>query len=171
MVLNKVVVLFLGLAFSLNVFASEPATTASVEKLLKITEASKMVDAVYAQIDSMSSNMATQMGITEKDRPAFDKYMKKVSSLIREEMNWEKMKGPMIEVYLKHFTEREIQGMIEFYSSDIGKSSIKKMPLVMQDSMGVSQKMMEGVFPKIKVLADELATEIKAAKADVEEKK
>lgn len=171
MVLNKAVVLIVGFVFSLNVFASEKTTTASVEKLLEITETSKMIDAIYAQIDGMSLNMATQMGITEKDRPAFDKYMKKVSALIREDMNWEKMKGPMIEVYVKHFTEQEIQGMIEFYSSEIGKSSIKKMPLVMQDSMGVSQKMMEGVFPKIKVLADELAAEIKATKAQPEEKK
>ena len=171
MVLNKVVVLVVGLVFSFNVFASEPATTASVEKLLEITDASKMVDAVYAQVDSMSSNMATQMGLTEKDRPAFDKYMKKVSALLRENMSWEKMKEPLIAVYIKHFTEQEIQGMIEFYNSEVGKSSIKKMPLVMQDSMGVSQKMMEGVFPKIKVLADELATETKEAKAQPEEKK
>jgi len=171
MVLKRLLSLIAGVFFSLNVFASDPATTASVEKLLEITEASKMVDAVYAQVDSMSSNMATQMGLTEKDRPAFDKYMKKVSGLIRESMSWEKMKGPLIAVYVKHFTEQEIQGMLEFYNSDVGKSSIKKMPLVMQDSMGVSQKMMEGVFPKIKVFADELAAEIKATKAKPQEKK
>ncbi|WP_062062211.1 DUF2059 domain-containing protein [Cellvibrio sp. OA-2007] len=167
---NKVVVLFCSLVFSLNVFSSEPATTASVEKLLELTEASKMVDAVYAQIDSMSSGIATQMGLTEKDRPEFDAYMKKVSALVTEEMSWEKMKEPMMQVYIKHFTEQEIQGMIEFYNSDIGKSTIKKMPLVMQDSMGVSQKMMEGVFPKIKVLMDEFSTEMKAKKAKPEAK-
>ena len=97
--------------------------------------------------------------------------MKKVNELIREEMTWEKMKEPMIQVYINHFTEREIQGMIEFYKTDIGKSTIKKMPLVMQDSMGVSQKMMEGVSPKIKVLMDEFSAEIKAKNTQSEAKK
>ena len=171
MVLKNVFAVAIGIIFSLNVLADDaPANIASVEKLLEITETAKMIDTIYAQVDSLSLSMATQMGVTDKDRPAFDKYMKKVNALIREDMNWEKMKDPMIQVYVKHFTEREIQGMIKFYNSDIGKSAIKKMPLVMQDSMGVSQKMMEGVFPKIKVLAEELATEIKANKSQPEEK-
>ena len=171
MVFKCLLSLIAGLVFSLNVFAREPATSASVEKLLEITEVSKTVDTIYAQIDNMSSGIATQMGLTEKDKPAFDEYMKKVNELIREEMTWEKMKEPMIQVYINHFTEREIQGMIEFYKTDIGKSTIKKMPLVMQDSMGISQKMMEGVSPKIKVLMDEFSAEIKAKNTQSEAKK
>lgn len=171
MVSNKIILAIAAFAFSINAFASDLAKKASVEKLLAITEVSKTIDTIYAQIDSMSTNMAMQMGLTEENRPAFDKYMKKVNAVIREDMNWEKMKEPMIQVYMKHFTEQEIQGMIEFYNSDVGKSSIKKMPLVMQDSMGVSQKLMEGVFPKIKALADELSAEVKASKTPTEPKK
>ena len=169
MEVKKIFVLAIGFIFSLAVFADEPAKKNSVEKLLEITEASKMVDTIYAQMDSMSSNMASQMRLTEKDRPAFEQYMKKVNTLVRENMSWEKMKEPMIQVYIKHFTKQEVQGMIAFYSSDIGKSTIKKMPLVMQDSMGVSQKMIGDVFPQIQVLMDEFATEMKATKAQSSE--
>lgn len=165
MVLNKIVLVIAGVVFSMCAIANEPAKKASVEKLMEMTEVSKMIDAIYAQVDSMSSGMAAQMGLTEENRPAFDAYMKKVNALLREEMNWDKMKEPMVQVYTKHFTEKEVQGMIAFYNSEVGKSTIKKMPLVMQDSMGVSQVMLGNVLPKIKVLADEFAAEIKAEKA------
>ena len=121
MVFKCLLSLIAGLVFSLNVFAREPATSASVKKLLEITEVSKTVDTIYAQIDNMSSGIATQMGLTEKDKPAFDEYMKKVNELIREEMTWEKMKEPMIQVYIK-----KIQGLLCSITTDKSKVCLEK---------------------------------------------
>ena len=57
-------------------------------------------------------------------------------------MNWAKMKKPMIKIYLKHYSEKEIKDMVAFYKSDSGQSMIQKMPAVMGDSMLLSQEMM-----------------------------
>lgn len=162
---KKIAVLVMGLIFSLGAFASEPAKRDSVEKLLELTEASKMVDTMYAQMENMFAGMANQMGVTEKNRPAYDKYMKKVFAVINEDMSWKKMKEPLVQIYIKHLTEEEVQGMIDFYSTDIGKSMIKKMPIIMQDSMGLGQQMMVNALPKIKVLAEEMAAEVRAENA------
>lgn len=167
---KKIFVLAIGLIFSLGAFASEPAKKESVEKLLELTEASKMVDSMYAQMENMFASMATQVGVTEKSRPAYDKYMKKVFELISEDMSWKKMKEPLVQIYIKHLTEEEVQGMIAFYRTDIGKSTIKKMPAIIQDSMGLSQQMMIDTLPKIKVLAEEMAAEVKAENSKSVEK-
>ena len=159
---KKIFVLALGFIFSLGAFASEPAKKESVEKLLELTDASKMVDTMYAQMEGMFASMATQMGVTEKNKPAYDRYMKKVFAVISEDMSWKKMKEPLVQIYIKHLTEEEVQGMIDFYRTDVGKSMIKKMPIIMQDSMGLGQKMMVGSLPKIKALAEEMAAEVKA---------
>ncbi|QEY18395.1 DUF2059 domain-containing protein [Cellvibrio sp. KY-GH-1] len=166
--LRSIVLLVVGALLAFNVHAkdvdSDKASKESIEKLLVITDAGKMVDSMYAQIEVVFSNMATQLGVTEKDKPTFDKYMKKLMQLMSTEMSWEKMKAPTIEIYAKHFTESEIQGLITFYNSEVGRSTIKKMPLVMQDSMLLGQQMMQSVFPKIKELSDELGAEIKASR-------
>lgn len=167
---KKIFVLAIGLIFSLGTFASEPAKKESVEKLLELTEASKMVDSMWGQIENMFAGLATQMGVTEADRPAYDRYMKKVGELLRKDMSWQKLKDPTIQIYIKHLTEEEVQGMITFYRTDVGRSMIKKMPVIMQDSMGLGQKMMVDTLPKIKVLAEELAAEIKAEKSKATEK-
>jgi hypothetical protein len=123
-----------------------------------------VVDAMYSQVDQMFEGMAEQMGINETDRPAFEKYMQKLAALMREEMSWAKIKEPTIEIYLQNFSKDEVHGLIEFYSSEVGKSMIQKMPVVMQESMGISQAMLKDAMPKIQALAAELRSEIIASR-------
>ncbi|MBF0492421.1 MAG: DUF2059 domain-containing protein [Deltaproteobacteria bacterium] len=161
--MNKIKVLavfFITLMLSFNSYAQEMASRKSVEKFIELSEVQKMMDAIYSQIDRSFKGMADQIGISEKEKPAFDKYTKKVSALVKKEVSWEKLKEPTLDIYSKHFTEVEIQGLIAFYSSDVGKSMVKKMPLVMQDTMIMTQDMMKSIYPKIQDLALEMKTEV-----------
>lgn len=45
----------------------------------------------------------------------------------------------IVPVYEKHYTEDEIDQLILFYQSPIGKKMVEKMPLVMQESMEIGQ--------------------------------
>lgn len=46
----------------------------------------------------------------------------------------------MVPMYHKYFTAVEIKEMMRFYSSDLGKKTIRVMPELLQDSMGVGQR-------------------------------
>ena len=140
--------------------AKQEANRESVEELMELMDAARMVDAMYSQVGQMFEGMAEQMGVTEAERPAFDKYMQKVAELMRKEMSWDKLKGPTIDIYVRNFSENEIKGLIEFYSSDVGKSMIEKMPIVMQESMQISQTMLGSAMPQIHALAAEMQAEI-----------
>lgn len=160
----------LSMVFCLLAFASfdaraeEKASRESVERLMELTEVSKMMDAIQAQAGGMFESFAEQLKISEKERPAFDSYKQKLVILMSEEVSWEKMKEPILEIYMKHFTEAEVKGLIEFYSSELGQSMIRKMPVAMQESMGVSQEMMKSIMPKIQLLAMEMQKEIAEAR-------
>ena len=129
---------------------------------MELTETSKMVDAMYGQVGQMFEGFGAEMGMTEADRPAFDKYMAKVMDLMKRDMSWDRLKEPTIDIYVRNFTEEEVRGLIDFYGSDIGKSMIRKMPVVMQESMGVSQGMLKEALPKIHALAQEMQKELEA---------
>lgn len=162
--MKKVYVLILTTLLMFNVNATEVASKKSVEELMELTEVSKMMDAMQGQIGNMFNGMSKQMNISEKEKPAFDKYMKKIGDLLAKDMNWEAIKEPMIEIYSKHFTEEEVQGLINFYQSNLGKSMTKKMPLIMQDSMLISQELMKEFMPKIQALAIEMKNEIQLSR-------
>lgn len=150
----------------LAVEASERASRESVEKLMEVTEVSSMVDAMQSQVDGMFEGFAAQLNLSDADRPAFEKYKAKLIALLNEEVTWEKLKEPTLEIYMRHFSEEEVQGLIEFYSSDIGQSMIRKMPLVMQESMTISQGMLQTLMPRIQALAAEMQDEIALARAE-----
>jgi hypothetical protein len=162
--MKKVCVLILSALFIFNVNATEVASKKSVEELMELTEVSKMMDVMYSQITSMFNNLPKQMGISDKEKPLFEKHMDKVATLLKSEMNWEKFKSPMIDIYTKRFTEQEIQGLIKFYRSELGQTTIKKMPLIMQDSMLVSQEILKDFMPKVQALAVEMQEEIKQSR-------
>lgn len=146
--MKKLMVLFFGLSVSFASIANE-SKRESVEALLHAANADAMVDSIYAQMDQVFAGMGQQLGVEPDQQEAFDHYIAKVVELMKEELSWDKMKKPMIDIYLEHYTEKEIQDILNFYQSESGRSMVEKMPAVMKDSMQLSQNMMQSFFPKM----------------------
>ena len=164
-VMKKAAMVLLIAMIPIFVSAEGNVKRETVERLLSVMNVEKMIDSMYSQMDQMFVGMAKQLDIKESEQPIFDKFMLKVASAMREEMTWQKMKEPMIDIYIKHYTESEINDLLAFYSSDSGRSIINKMPAVMQDSMLISQSMLRDFMPKMKELSKELGKELKLARS------
>lgn len=151
--------MFLLMAPSL-VNADDKDQRRQVERLLEVMKVEQAIDSMYSQIDQMFVGMAKELGVKQSEQPIFDRYMQKVAAAMKEEMTWQKMKEPMIDVYMKHYSKAEINDMLAFYSSESGRSIIAKMPSVMQDSMQISQAMFREFMPRLKQLSTELREEL-----------
>lgn len=162
--MNKVMVVIIGLFLTVSVQA-EGSKRESVVALLEATNADAIIDNMYGQMNQVLQGMGSQLGVKPEEEPILNAYMEKIAKAMQEEMSWKKMEGPMIDIYLKHYTEKEIQDMLAFYRSDTGRSMVEKMPAVMSDSMVVSQQMMQGFMPKIQVLSQELAADLKKSRS------
>jgi hypothetical protein len=55
----------------------------------------------------------------------------------------------MFPIYHKYFTGAEIKEMIRFYSTDLGKKTIRVMPALMQESMAAGQQWGQALGPQI----------------------
>ena len=159
--MKKLAIIFLVFSMSFTAQADDAAKRQLVERLLKVMDADAMIQSMYGQMDKMVAGMGQRMGIKPSEQVHFNRYMKKVTQAMKTEMTWAKMKEPMIAVYIKHYTEKEMKDLLVFYSSDTGKSIIKKMPLVMRDSIVISQQMFRSFLPKLQALAVELQNDIK----------
>ena len=65
----------------------------------------------------------------------------------------------LVPVYAKYFTHEEIRMLLVFYGSDIGRKSVKVMPMVLQDGSQVGQAWANELEPEIKT---ELERRLKA---------
>lgn len=162
--MKKILLLAFAFCFFSSVSHAQTATDKSLDELFSLTDMDKLVDSAYGQMDSMFAQMAGQMELTEAQKPIMEKFFKKYTALVREELSWQQLKAPMNEAYRKVFTEPEVRELIEFYQSPLGKKLLEKMPELMQASMVLVQESMKDLMPKLQTLQQEMQKELEAAK-------
>jgi hypothetical protein len=149
--------------FSLQAQA-EPATRATVEKFLQVTEAAAMMDQAYLQMDHISEQMLQSAGSGIDKDPQARQMVKEINALVREEFSWKHLEEPMIALYGNVFSEAELQDIIAFYQSDAGQKMLKRQPELMQGSMVMMQEQMQRLMPKMKALIDKQVAEYRTKK-------
>lgn len=156
------------LTLSFNAAASENTKREQVVELMNLMNMSSMMDAMYSQMNAMMQNASKELGVKPSEQPIFDKYYGKMTKVMKEEMNWKKMEPQILDLYVRHFDEKEISDMLAFYKTDTGKSVIKKMPLLMQESILIGQQMMKDALPELRKVSQELTSELKEARQSEE---
>ena len=157
--MKRLVAISFGVLISFAAHAQD-SKRESVEELLEVSNVDAMMDAMYGQVQQAFTGVGNQLGVKSDEQPIFDAYMNKLFSAMKKDMSWEKMKEPVIQIYMTHYTEKEIQDMLAFYRSETGQAMIEKMPAVMGDSMLVSQNMLQDFLPKIRLYAEELQQDL-----------
>lgn len=104
-----------------------PAKEAKIREMLRVTGAGSLAVQVMDQM--ITSFKKTMPDVPEKFWEGF-----------RAEVRKEELEERIIPVYAKHFDEAELQGLIEFYSSPLGKKVISELPAVYQESFEAGQK-------------------------------
>jgi hypothetical protein len=105
---------------------AEQASVESIKELLALTDANKLIDKMYPQIESMINSSLSQAGLNlpEEAQRELEKISPKITSeftqVIREELSWEKIEPIYLEIYQKSYTQEEVDGMLSFFKSPAG---------------------------------------------------
>ena len=163
--MGKVLLLSL-LIFSSSLHAEQNTKQQKIDELISVMNLDSMVDSMYGQVEGMMKGMSDQMGVKPSEQAIFDKYYGDMTTVLKTEMSWAKMQPMMVNVYDKHFSEQEIADMLAFYKTDTGQKILEKMPVVMQESMQMSQSLMKDAMPKIQTLAQQLSDELEQSRSE-----
>ena len=119
---------------------------ADIEHLLEMTGAASM----GKQMAVLTVAQLTQMlrrTHPEIPQKALDVLPAEIGAVFDEHMD--SFKATVIPIYDKYFTGEEIKEMIRFYSTDLGKKTIKVMPSLLGESMQAGRKWGESLGPEI----------------------
>ena len=163
--MGKVLLLSL-LIFSSSLYDEQNTKQQKIDELISVMNLDSMVDSMYGQVEGMMKGMSDQMGVKPSEQAIFDKYYGDMTTVLKTEMSWAKMQPMMVNVYDKHFSEQEIADMLAFYKTDTGQKILEKMPVVMQESMQMSQSLMKDAMPKIQTLAQQLSDELEQSRSE-----
>lgn len=145
-----------------------PPSDASVQELLQTMHAADLIGNAQQQFDSMFQSMTQQVTqgkpATPEQQKALDNFHGKMKEILHKELGWESMQPIIVQIYQKSLNQDEVNGMIAFYKTPTGQAVIKKMPLIMQNTMSLMQQKMPHMVQEIQQAAKESFKDLKPAK-------
>ena len=163
------ILIVLGLLCPAIYAADAPPSDTSLNQLLEITHAHKVLDATIAQMDTMMKNVFQQVTAGRPASPQLEKIFEKaqaeVVSMCKEDLTWEKMEPMYLRIYRKSLSQSDVDGMIAFYKTPAGQAVINKMPLILQNTMAEVSQMMGPRMQRAERMQQDLIAELQAEKA------
>ena len=116
--------------------AASPAALAAAKEILAMKNASAMYANAVPGLVEQTKNTLMQSNLN------YQKDLNEVALIVAKNLaGREKEIGEgMAQVYANEFTEQELQGLVTFYKSPLGKKLIDAEPRAIQNSMGYMQK-------------------------------
>ena len=119
-------------AIAVGARSEEPATPKAAERdqireLLQVTGSGAVGEQVF-------QTMMTSI------RAAFPQVPAEVWDEFTESLNEDDLNEMVVGIYERHLTHDEVAAMLTFYKTEEGRAIIRKLPIVMQESMQVGQR-------------------------------
>lgn len=114
----------------------------------------------YGNLDNIFEQQVSQQNYPVDKQAIMEVHLKKMTQLVRKEMSWENIKGPIIEAYATVYTEEEVQELVAFYKTPVGQKMMAKLPQLMQTTKQLVKQSMQGLGPKLWELQLELQQEM-----------
>ncbi|WP_211215072.1 DUF2059 domain-containing protein [Algicola sagamiensis] len=167
------------LTLSTATYADEASHKVLTEKLLETTNAQSSLTEAYTQIEQVFITSMKELRLPKDMQPKVESHIEKMQKVLKEELDWQKLKQPLTELYMKTYTESEMKEILAFYKTEAGQKLLQKAPELMKESMDISGKVLQNTLPKLqaiqmelqKAVSEEIAKKAKEAEAAIEETK
>jgi len=148
--------------------ADAPPTVDSVRQVIRLTNPQQTLDAATQQLEaSFRAGVKAELGDappTPAQQKVIDDMQAKIVALMKSELSWANFEPAVIDVYRQTFTQREIDGMIAFYKSDVGAAVLAKTPKISQDVMQLMQQRSAKFAPQLVEIQRDAINQLRALK-------
>lgn len=148
-----------------------PPSDQSINELIDAMNMPRMMDQILANMDQqMKAGM--QRGLqqslhgrepTAEQRAEVEKFQKKLIEIIRDELAFDKVRDIYVNAYRETFTQEEVDGLIAFYKSPVGKTYAEKVPSVMQRAQAEMQSRLGPMVQKLNLMQQEFLNDLEKA--------
>src|ERR1700735_4573997 len=108
------------LTLSVSLQAAPPSDE-SINQLLELSKAGKLMDSVWGQMDGMMKASLQQLtkgkSLSTDEQAIMDRQQTKMMAIIKDDLSWDKMKEMFVQTYRETFSQEDIDGLIAFYKS------------------------------------------------------
>lgn len=145
----------------------ETASREAVLRLLEVADMQRLTGMMNQRMKRvMREGMQRQLAgeqLNAEQRRILEKMQGEIVALVEERMDWQKMRPWVVEVYSSNLTEREVAALTEFYRTPEGRSTMQKLPRIMEAVMRRVQQTLREVMPEIRRIQQDAIERARAA--------
>ena len=97
----------------------------------------------------LSQSVDQMLALQVQQNPSLAPYQAQMKTFLNKYMSWASLKDDMAKVYMAEFTEAELNDLIKFYQTPLGKKTVEKMPSLMAKGAEMGQKRMQEHLPEL----------------------
>jgi hypothetical protein len=159
--------LLICLVVAAPAFAADTVPTdASIQRLLAVTESRKLIDNAVAManaaMDRSIKDAVAGTALDAKSQRVIEDTRDKVAALMKEMLAWKDLEPLIVDSYKRSLTQEEVNGLVAFYETPVGKSVVGKLPLIQQRTVQLMQDRMQALLPKMMQIQQEAVDKLKA---------
>lgn len=144
-----------------------PKETLAME-IIELTQADQMLEGMADQMQQqMHRQMESQISCPAEREVAIE-LTRVFSSELRDLMQSSDLRAELILGYAEIFTRDELEGLVDFYRSDLGKKLIESQPEIAQRTMKVGQRLGLELNAKMQEATKSLRVRMKEVKGSCE---
>jgi uncharacterized protein len=107
------------------------------------------------RVEAISQQQLAGATLDADQKKAYDEFRAKVVELLRSSASWKALEPDFVKLYSDAYTEEEIDGILAFYGSPVGRAMLAKAPQLTEQSIAISQRRMTELAPKVQALMDQ----------------
>ena len=148
--LHFVLAIFLFSAGAIGAQAADDVSAGERKKIVELMDVMGMKNITRQVSMSVAKQLAygLKQAQPDIDRKAFDIVLSVSDEVLSARSD--ELLGKIVPLYAKHFTEAELDELLAFYRSPIGRKTTEAMPAVMQEGMELVATESQSSIPKIK---------------------
>jgi hypothetical protein len=112
-------------------------------------------------VRSQTQQALSAASLSPAQQKVIDRLGVKVIAVTQTQINWAQVEPRLIEAYRNTFTQREIDGMLDYYRSPAGQAELTKQPRVQQLGLQFMQQRLIALSPQITQLEKEAIAQLR----------
>ncbi len=133
-------------------WADDASRTAKADELLRLTKGDQNFKPLLARAQALLRGQAMQQVPAGADKAAFNQ---KVTQILTDELNWDKLRPQFVKLYADKFTEEELDGILAFFKSPVGQAWTTKSLDVNSEAVKISGEALQGAQAQIRKLVEQ----------------
>ena len=151
--------LILAFTFSAAARADDASHRAKAQEMMTLLQTRHMVEQIAEnikkQIVEAGDSVAGATPTPEQKAKVAD-FEKQADQIIDAQLGWDVMKANFTDIYVKNFTEEQLDAIIAFYKSPAGIALLANMPTVNTQVTKFGTSQMGTLQPQLKALFEDL---------------